>query len=151
YNCGEYLLEIGQFQQAAPLLEEALRIQRKALPQEHPAIGQSLVALGWARTGAGDPTEGERLLRDGLAIVRKALPPGHWFPADAESRLGDCLTTLKRFAEAEPLLLGSYQGLQAAAGTPPARRIQALERLVRFYDLASQPEKAAVWRLKFEA
>jgi serine/threonine protein kinase/Tfp pilus assembly protein PilF len=150
-SCGEYLLDVGQAQQAKTFLEEALRIQRAALPGQHPAIGQSLVALGWAHTRAGQTTEGEQLLRDGLAIARKALPSGHWFPAEAEGRLGDCLTMLKRFDEAEPLLLSSYKELQAAAGTPPGRRIEALRRIAHFYDRTGAKEKAAIWRLKLAA
>ncbi len=150
-SCGEYLLEVGQAQQARSLLAEAVRIQRKALPPGHPAIGESLVALGWARTGAGAAAQGERLLREGLATARKGLPTGHWFPADAESRLGGCLVSLKRFDEAQPLLLGGCRKLLAAAGTPPARRLQALERLVHYYDLRGQPEEAAAWRLKLRA
>src|SRR5206468_3719081 len=88
---------------------------------------------------------------DGWTIVRKALHCQHWLPADAESRLGGCLTKLKQFDEAELLLGGSYDKLASAPGTPPARRIQALERHVRFYEAAGQPEKAAEWRRKFEA
>jgi tetratricopeptide (TPR) repeat protein len=151
YRCGEYLLEVGQAPEAKTLLEEALRIQREALPPQHPAIGQSLVALGWARTGAGNPAEGERSLREGLDIVSKALPENHWFRADAQGRLGDCLTTLKRFDEAEPLLLGSYKKLQAAPGTPPPQRIQAVDRLVQLYRAWGRPEKAAQWRQKLES
>jgi non-specific serine/threonine protein kinase/serine/threonine-protein kinase len=148
YRCGEYLLEVGKAADAKSLLEEALRIQREALPPEHPAVGQSLVALGWAQSRAGELAEGERPLREGLAIVSNALPTSHWFPAEAQGRLGDCLTTLKQFDEAEPLLTNSYEKLRVAPGTPPAQRIQAIERLVHYFELTGQKEKAAAWRLK---
>jgi hypothetical protein len=133
------------------LLEEALRIQREALPPQHPAVGQSLAAFGWACTRAGDAAEGERPLREGLAIVSKALPASHWFPGEAQGRLGDCLTTLKRFDEAGPLLQGSYEKLQVAPGTPPPLRIQSIERLVHYYELTGQKDKVATWRLKLAA
>jgi serine/threonine protein kinase len=151
YDCGRYLAEVGQPRQSQSLLDEALRIQREALPPQHPAIGQSLVALGSARASAGDLAEGDQLLREGLEVVVKALPKGHWFPADAQGRLGDCLMNLNRFDEAEPLLLGSHEKLDVAAGPPPARRIEALERLVRFCQLTGQKEKAAAWQLKLAA
>jgi serine/threonine protein kinase/tetratricopeptide (TPR) repeat protein len=151
YSCSEFLQTSGQVPQSVPLLEEALRIQRRALPPEHPAIGQTMVALGWARTSGGKAEEGEQFLRDGLAIVRKALPENHWFPGDAESVLGGCLATQKRYDEAEPLLLHGHDNLRAAAGAPPARRLQSLERIIHYYDLVGQQEKAAAWRMKLEA
>jgi serine/threonine protein kinase/tetratricopeptide (TPR) repeat protein len=150
YDCGEYLLEVGQAPEAKTLLEEALRIQRQTLPPQHPAVGQSLAAFGWACTRAGDAADGEQPLQDGLAIVSKALPANHWFPAEAKGRLGDCLTTLKRFDEAEPLLRDSYEKLQAAPSTPPARRTQAVDRLVQLYRAWGRPEKSAQWRHKLE-
>jgi non-specific serine/threonine protein kinase/serine/threonine-protein kinase len=146
FSCGDYLLQCGQFQQSMPLLEEALRAQRQALPPEHPATGQTLVALGWARTLGGDAAEGERPLRDGLAIVRQALPKNHWFLGDAEARLGGCLTMLGRFDEAETLLLRGHEKLEAAPGTPPGHRTQAVERLVQLYQAWGKPERSAYWR-----
>jgi tetratricopeptide (TPR) repeat protein len=148
---GELLLELGRVQASLPVLEEALRIQRQSLPSQHPATGQTLAALGWAYTCGGDAVKGEPLLQDGSALVRKTLPENHWFPADAESRLGGCLASIKRFDQAEPLLLDAYKELQDASGTPPARRTQALARLVHFYEARNLKDKAKEWRLKFDA
>ena len=44
------------------------------------------------------------------------MPEGDWFIAQAQSRLGGCLSTLGRFDEAEPLLLEGYAGLKATRG-----------------------------------
>ena len=60
----------------------------------------------------------------------------------------------KNYAEAEPLLLQSYQGLQQRqASLPPIlnapRRItEALERLVQLYDAWGKPAQAAEWKKK---
>jgi hypothetical protein len=69
-------------------------------------------------------------------------------PADAESRLGACLTAQGQFKDAETLVLTTYQTLQDARGTPPSRRVEALERIVKLYESWSKPEKAAAWRVK---
>lgn len=51
--------------------------------------------------------EAEPLLREAVAIRRKPLSrPGLAAPLGA---LGECLATEKRYAEAEPLLVESYQ------------------------------------------
>ena len=60
----------------------------------------------------------------------------------------------KNYAEAEPLLLQSYQGLQQReASLPPIlnapRRItESLERLVQLYDPWGKPVQAAEWKKK---
>jgi len=60
----------------------------------------------------------------------------------------------KNYAEAEPLLLQSYQGLQQRqASLPPIlnapRRVtESLERLVQLYDAWGKPTQAAEWKKK---
>jgi serine/threonine protein kinase len=144
----EHLLAEGDLRQAEPALTEALRIERAALPPEHRRIGQTLCTLGWLRAQTGQAQEGERLLREGLKICLRAWPGNHWVPAEAESRLGGCLSTLGQFADAEKLLLSSYQTLQGAQGTPPQRRAEATDRIVRLYEIWGKPDKAAAWRAK---
>src|SRR5262249_49366432 len=120
--------------------------------------GQTLVAFGWTLTRQGRAKEGEPLLRQGLEICRTGYPLSSWTTADAttprldwatataESRLGGCLTALGQFADAENFLLGSYQTLQNAGGTPPQRRMEAVDRIIKLYESWGQPGKAAEWR-----
>ncbi len=60
----------------------------------------------------------------------------------------------KNYAEAEPLLLQSYQGLQQRQAslppilTAPRRITEALERLVQLYDAWGKPAQAAEWKKK---
>jgi tetratricopeptide (TPR) repeat protein len=147
----EHLLAEGDLRQAEAALTEALRIERAALPPGHRAIGQTLCALAWVQAQSGRAQQGEQLLREALKICDQTWGSDHWVAADAESRLGGCLTALKEFDQAEPLLLNSYKKLQAALGTPPPRRHQATERLVHLYEAWGRKEKAKEWRLKFEA
>ena len=71
--------------------------------------------------------------------------------------LGASLAGQKNYADAEPLLLESCQGLQQRqASLPPylnaPRRItEALERLVQLYDAWGQPAQAAEWKQKLTA
>jgi tetratricopeptide (TPR) repeat protein len=147
----EHLLAEGDLRQAEAALSEALRIERAGLPPGHRAIGQALGALGWVQAQSGRPQQGAQLLREALKICDRTWGSDHWVTADAESRLGGCLTTLKQIDQAEPLLLNSYKKLHATLGTPPLRRHQATERLVDLYEAWGRKEKAKEWRLKFEA
>jgi serine/threonine protein kinase len=159
YVWAEYLLEEGDMRQSDAALREALEIQRQVLPRRHRDVGQTLAALGWALTEQGRAKDGEPLLREGLEICRTGYPFGHWITMDAqtkldwatataESRLGGCLTALGQFAEAENLLLSSYQTLQSASGTPPHGRLKAVDRVINLYETWGKPEKASAWQSK---
>jgi eukaryotic-like serine/threonine-protein kinase len=141
----EHLMGEGNLREAEPALTEALDIERAKTPH-HRRIGQTLCALGWLLTQTGRAKEGEQRLREGLKICQRAWGDHHWLPADAESRLGGCLTALGQFADAEKLLLGSYQTLQSARGTPPERAVEAADRIVKLYEIWGKPDKAAQWR-----
>jgi hypothetical protein len=68
------------------------------------------------------------------------------------SLLGEILAGQQKFAEAEPLLLRGYEGIKMCDSLirgPDARYLtEAVERVVRFYELTRQPDKARVWRDK---
>jgi hypothetical protein len=80
-------------------------------------------------------------------------------PVLVQSLLGESLLGQERYAEAEPLLLASYEGLNQApdAGDPdaiPARErlgVVALERIVRLYDAWDKPGQAEEWRRELAA
>ena len=147
-------------------------MQRELLVKDHHCTGQTLAALGWTLTKTGRSREGEPLLREGLDICRKKLPKNDWFTADTESRLGGCLLAQRQHAKAEKLLVNGYEGLLAAAGTPPvtdswpmrcmlclndspgapaARIRQALDRVIDLYEAWDKADKGAEWRAKRQA
>ncbi len=70
----------------------------------------------------------------------------HFWVAVANSALGECLTTQKRYAEAEPLLVESYTILNSRLGQRDPRTKEALGRLVELYDLWGKPAPAAQYR-----
>lgn len=104
----------------------------------------------------------ERYLREclqGLLHERSGRLTTGGSPVFVQGLLGVSLLGQRKYAEAEPLLLASYEGLRAGpdAGDPdaiPARErlgIVALERIVRLYDAWGQPGRAEVWRNKLAA
>jgi hypothetical protein len=89
------------------------------------------------------------LAREVLAICEKDQP-GNWNCHVAMSLLGDALMGQQKYTDAEPLLIGGYEGLkrwEAKLDMPWSWRLnEALQRLVRFYEATNQPVKAAAWR-----
>jgi hypothetical protein len=125
-----------------------MEIRRKALGEDHADFGTSLLTLGSIRQAIHPGQEAEDLLRRGLAILTKALPPGHWRVAEAESRLGDCLSARRKPVEAEPLLVDGYQGLLRGRGARSAKTVAALARLASFYEGQGMAGAAAAYRAK---
>jgi serine/threonine-protein kinase len=132
---------------AESFAREAMEIRRNALGPGHADFGASLMTLGSVRLAA-DPEDAEELLRQGLAILTKALPAGHWRIAEAESRLGACLGGRRKAVEAEPLLVSGYEGLLRGRGAQSAKTAAALERLVAFYELQGKTATAASYRAR---
>lgn len=96
----------------------------------------------------------EPLLRECLA-AREEKQPDAWTTFHTKSRLGEALAGLKKYADAEPLLLAGYEGLRRReADIPPGSRVrltQALERLAEFYTAWGKPTQADTWQRRLDA
>jgi hypothetical protein len=62
--------------------------------------------------------------------------------------LGRCLMALRRYGEAEPLLLAAYDRLRADGVGSPHSVGEVAKRIVELYEASGEPEKAAEWRDK---
>jgi eukaryotic-like serine/threonine-protein kinase len=133
-NLSRPLLEEGKYAEASAALQEALQIATVALGDQHPAVATYKVNLGRVQLARRDAASAEPLLRQALRIRRAAFPPGDWRIATAESLLGEALTSLGRYDEAERLLLEAKASLKDGPGPEGreakanAERLSALER-----------------------
>ena len=112
---------------------EALEALRKSQSPGHPERVDATARLGRILAETGRSGEAEPLLRKVLAARRLAQPAVGWQVAEAESKLGACLTTLDRFDEAESLLLGSQTELASDPAAPVGAARAAAARLVQHY------------------
>ena len=97
----------------------------------------------------GKCTKAEPFLRECLAIREQHLAED-WLRFNTLSMLGGALLGQQKYAEAEPLLLKGYEGMNLRKEQPfVVRRLrEAVERVIRLYELTNQPEKAAACRRK---
>jgi hypothetical protein len=155
-NLGWAYLEGGHIATADTLCDMAWQAMRRK-PDRNPMANPRIITqLGAVRLSQAQYAEAEMLLREGLRLTEK-----HW--PDAAYRycvmnlLGASLSGQKNYADAEPLLLESCQGLQQRqASLPPylnaPRRItEAHQRLVQLYDAWGKPAPAAEWKQKLAA
>jgi hypothetical protein len=98
--------------------------------------------------------DAETVLREALTI-REKREANAWSTFNTRSALGGALLGQKKYSDAEPLLVSGYEGMeQREDQIPPqgrARLVEALERLVQFYDAQDKTEQAAKWRTKLES
>ncbi len=147
---GEVLSHQGKFAEAEKAFRESVEIARHILPPDHVYIFAALLGLGKALAAQGEEQQAEPILREGVEIGRKILPKDASDLVRTEGALGSCLTRLRRFDEAESILLGTYQNLLAKQSAGPAQR-EALQHLVDLYNAWGKPYKAREWRAKLAA
>ncbi len=99
----------------------------------------------------GEPARAEPLFREALRVYDRAKPDD-WRRFEIQGQLGESLAARKRFAEAEPLIIGGYEGLTARRKDVTAdawRRLpEAGRRVVRLYEAWGKPAEADRWRKK---
>jgi len=94
----------GRYSEAVPLLETALTMRRKTLPEGHSDIAESLNDLAIIYRRQGRYAEAEPLYQEALAIRCNALPENHPDIAESLNNLGLLYRIQERHEEAKSLL-----------------------------------------------
>jgi tetratricopeptide (TPR) repeat protein/predicted Ser/Thr protein kinase len=136
----------GDYGRARVEVDRALALQKGALPEGHLDFAMSWTVLGKILTREGDAAGGESHLRRALELRGRLLPRGHWQIAYAQGALGECLSARARYAEAEPLLVESHDGLHAGLGPQDPRTREARHRLAALYQALGKPDMAERFR-----
>ncbi len=153
YNIGELEDRLREFQLLRGDLLGAVGISLGGLASRlgetlrtDDALEGLLVERGRKYIANGEFLDAEKLLRVCLLTRQKELPPGHWLIADTRSLLGEAVAGLRRYDEAETLLLEACVGLKTSSEASPERKRDAVARIVRLYESWKKPEKAREWR-----
>lgn len=123
----------GASEKAEQLYVEALSMFRE-LPEDHPRIAGTAVALGWLLLREGRVQEAAPLLEEGLKIRVAALGRDSDHTAEARVALGLCRAAQGRMVEARSLLEPGLPRLRDSAVADPdmiAEAIRALAALPR--------------------
>jgi serine/threonine protein kinase len=99
------------------------RLDQSAEVAQEPEVEATLrLAVGTTYLRLSNPTEAERNLRRAFTLRRSALGPQHLDTLAAEHKLAEFLIVReKKYADAEPLILETWQGEQRLLG--PANRL----------------------------
>ena len=97
---------------------------------------------------AGRGDEGLEALRNVAAIRAKQRTADDWREVSARVQIGSCLVALRRYADAEPLLLQSVPALESLRD-PASERTQSGYRALRdLYANTGRAAEAATWEKK---
>jgi serine/threonine protein kinase/Tfp pilus assembly protein PilF len=140
------LRQEGKYDEAASASLEALQIAVPALGNDHPLVATYRVNLARVYLARQEAAAAEPLLRQALEIRQRAYPEGDWRIGEAQGLLGESLTALRRYDEAEGLLLNADRILKDGPGWEGREAKATRLRLVALYQARGQPEKAATYR-----
>ena len=139
----------GKYPEAQALLNRTLEAQRRVLGPEHPFVLESEVSLALTLQSMGKSAESEPVIRH-VMEVNRSKQPGSWQFFLAESLLGASLAQQRKYAEAEPLLLEGYRGMEARKQRIDASNAHYLERvreaIFQLYQASGRPGEAAHWQ-----
>jgi tetratricopeptide (TPR) repeat protein len=147
------LQRAGRLDEADHQLRKALEVERKRSDRRERELAVTLVQgiLGLNLLLQGRYPEAEAVAREALAYWERETPDD-WVPFHARNMVGGALMGQHKYAEAEPFLVQGYEGMKQREALIIAEfkpwLTEAGERLIRFYEVTNQPEKARAWREK---
>ena len=147
-NLGLVLLYRGEYAEAEPVLTEALDLTSSFFGDDHPKVAAVRALLAEVLLDTGRAELAEQSLRDALKTLEEKLPPQHWRIAGVKGAYGRCLNVLRRFDEAEPLLLECYRSTREHDGENHPRTQRAARAIIEHYNDRGEPERADPWRAK---
>jgi tetratricopeptide (TPR) repeat protein len=142
HNLGSKLWTRRDFAGAEAHFREALDIWRRTLPPDHLRLAQAIEGVS-AVLLPQDASQAESMLREALTI-REANPmSADNTPARTLSMIGEALARQGKYQEAEPILLGAYEGLKDH--WEPGPKKDTAIRLAWMYKQWNRPDEAAKW------
>jgi len=131
---------------AAQTLMERLAFARESWPRGSWRIGEAATAVARFYLYRQRFADAEPYLRETVEVYSETLGPTHGWTANAESILGSALRELGRYEEAEELLVRGFEDLLAGPGPGDRWTLDALRRVVEFYEVTGRAPEAARYR-----
>lgn len=127
-NLGGIYQKLGKFDTADGLLRLALDRRKALFGADSEEVAESLTSLGLLRSDQARLEEAEQLVRDGLAMTRRHVPPNHPALAKANLAFGKVLAQ-RGFYDRAIDALNEAVRLQSVPGVAPADLATSLSNL----------------------
>ena len=120
----------------------------RLLGDNNESVHQALAVYGTAACGTGDGAAGLEALQRAAALRARRLGTDHYTVQQTLVAEATCLIRLRRYGEAEPILLSSVASLEKSRGPANNRTQQAYKALSEVYTALGRPDEAARWQAK---
>ncbi|NBC65161.1 MAG: tetratricopeptide repeat protein, partial [Bacteroidetes bacterium] len=134
---------MGDLEGAKESYSQAIETWQAGLPPGHPFLAYGYHNLASVLLSQKQPGEALPYFRDAYKIRTEHLSPENPERAMTTSMLGECLASLGRIAEAEPLLIEGYQSLLISRGEDHSTTKEAANRLRVFLKNQDRVEEFA--------
>jgi tetratricopeptide (TPR) repeat protein len=141
-QAGYYLQAQGQYQQAEPLMKEALEIRKQVLGTLHPAYATSLNNLAALYQSQGRYEQAEPLYLEDLKITKQVLGTNHPDYAKSLNNLALLYQSQGRYEQAEPLFQQALEIRKQVLGTNHPSYATSLNNLALLYESQGRYEQA---------
>jgi eukaryotic-like serine/threonine-protein kinase len=134
-----------RYADAAPLaLGAAQTLERVAGPDQAWTL-YALQVYGAAACHSGQEAAGLAALQRATAAREKLYGAADWRTTSSRMAIGECFLALKRYAEAEPILLQTVPQLEKLQGAKARRTQSGYGSLRDLYLALGRPDQAALW------
>lgn len=117
-DLGWALAQTGQWTEAESAYRSQLEILRRRFSPDHTLVGTALNNLGWVLSdGLERYAEGERVLREAVALFDRAADPDDYWRALSRWSLANNLRDQQRYESAEKLYLEARSILERSGGS----------------------------------
>ena len=140
--------QLGHLEVAEAEFRAILAGRREAGSTDNISFATTVDALADVLNKQGKFADAHRFAREARVSTEKAIGKEHWRWASVNRTLGMSLTGLGRFAEAEPLLLGSYDLMSARRGESHRQTLLTAKRIAEMYTGWKRPAQAREWQVR---
>jgi eukaryotic-like serine/threonine-protein kinase len=145
-NQAALMYKEGNYLSALEKAEESANSYRVSFGSHYDNYPTALTIQGLCLHRLGRDVEAEKALREAVKLRLELLPRTHFFTALAQSALGEFLAGRQRYAEAESLLVLSYNDLLMSQGPENPRTVLARDRVRQLYAAWNKPDQALEFR-----
>jgi len=139
---GQTYLNLGLYQEAAPHLERSVEVERSLGPDRAVELAESLHLLGVLRAAQGSFEDGERLLREAVALRRRTLGSDSVFVGASLNELGKLEMNRGRLDDAKTALDEALRIYEAAYGRGGKKTASVLNTLAAHAAKSGRYEEA---------
>ncbi|MCH7603301.1 MAG: tetratricopeptide repeat protein, partial [Planctomycetes bacterium] len=138
----------GRYDEAEPLLVEALETDKRNLGDEHPSTLTSMFRLAVLYNNQGRYNEAEQLYLETLEIQKRVLGDEHPKTLGSMDHLAILYFEQKRYAEAEPLMVKTLEIQKRVFGDEHPETLSSMNNLAALYTNQGRYSEAEVLHLE---